>query len=223
MDHPDGTTVPQDWVLPQCPTDEIWATALDRGDCLGPWLTPILALERTGHSRALYSASYCNNTCWRSETEEWNWFYLRISKSVLNFTNSYLVVILSNWYLTEFEILFIRNCVFSEVNKTVLFPPAWHTRLLTMVSWCHCYSWTKRRGGFLVTSHSGSWRSLFPSVYLLFTTFTQHGCTENLLTPWPAKEGRNGRITLLLVGLLINQTNWIPSWMSSTKIVIVTW
>ncbi|CDQ86944.1 unnamed protein product [Oncorhynchus mykiss] len=36
VDHPDGTTVPQDWVLPQCPTDEIWATALDRGDCLGP-------------------------------------------------------------------------------------------------------------------------------------------------------------------------------------------
>lgn len=51
------------------------------------------------------------------------------------------------------------------------------------------------RGGFLVTSP------------ILFTTCTQHGCTENLLTPWPAKEGRNGRITLLLVGLLINQTN----------------
>ncbi|CAB1339091.1 unnamed protein product [Coregonus sp. 'balchen'] len=36
VDHPDGTAVPQDWVLPQRPTDEIWATALDRGDCFGP-------------------------------------------------------------------------------------------------------------------------------------------------------------------------------------------
>ncbi|KAJ7994767.1 hypothetical protein DPEC_G00252890 [Dallia pectoralis] len=31
VDHPDGTAVPQDWVLPEPPTDEVWATALDHG------------------------------------------------------------------------------------------------------------------------------------------------------------------------------------------------
>ncbi|XP_062327818.1 programmed cell death protein 7 [Osmerus eperlanus] len=30
VDYPDGTAVPQTWVLPEPPSDEVWATALDR-------------------------------------------------------------------------------------------------------------------------------------------------------------------------------------------------
>ncbi|KAL1007515.1 hypothetical protein UPYG_G00087820 [Umbra pygmaea] len=35
MDHQDGTAIPRDWVLPEPPTDEVWATALDQGDTVG--------------------------------------------------------------------------------------------------------------------------------------------------------------------------------------------
>ncbi|XP_010875653.2 programmed cell death protein 7 [Esox lucius] len=35
VDHPDGTAIPQDWVIPEPPTDEVWATALDQGDSFG--------------------------------------------------------------------------------------------------------------------------------------------------------------------------------------------
>lgn len=30
VEHPDGTPVPQGWVLPDQPSDDIWATALEK-------------------------------------------------------------------------------------------------------------------------------------------------------------------------------------------------
>ncbi|KAM4602828.1 programmed cell death protein 7 [Polymixia lowei] len=33
VDHPDGTVVPQGWVLPEPPSDKAWASALDKDDC----------------------------------------------------------------------------------------------------------------------------------------------------------------------------------------------